>query len=369
MKTLYNTALLIVLTLSCFTIEARERKGKYTKKKEISKNYTIGNHFDLLVDNIYGEVKIETWDKKEVAYQINIISNGDDLEKVEQRLKDIHIAIEESKSKLSLITHIDYNNKKHSTFTSFVKGLINGESTSYNSSHIEINYIIHLPKDADLDITNDYGFIYIDETKGNTRIDSEYGGLIAEALLSSSNDINLDFSSNSDIMHLRQADLNISYSSVHMHHVGYLDLNSDFCSTKIDSVKDINFSIEFGSLAINKGRKIEGSADHVQLKFGEIDQYIDLNMSYGGVKINQIKRGFNLANIQADFAAVKVGVDYSEAFILDVKTSFSSLKGTQAFTPLYSNDDDYKGYNKSKDTTKRISIDANYGSVSVFSAH
>jgi len=349
-------------------MDARERKGKFTEKKEISKQYSIGNHFDLHVDNIYGEVKIETWDKKEVSYQINIISNGDNLEEVKRRLEKIHIGVDESKSKLSLVTHLDANNQKHSTFTSFIKGLFNGDSFSSNS-HIEINYIIHLPKDANLDITNDYGYIYIDETKGNTRLNSDYGGLVAEALLSSSNEINLDYSSKSDIMHLRQAEMNIAYSSIHMHHVGFLDLSADYCTTKIDSIKDINFNVDYGSIVVNKGRKIEGSADYVQLKFGEVEGYLNLNLSYGGVKINRIKKGFTLANIQADYASVKVGVDYSEAFVLDVKTNYANIKGIQDFTSIYSNDDDYRGYNKSKDTSKRISIDADYGSVSIFSSY
>lgn len=368
MKTLYKTTIFILLVLVGFTSEAKHKKGKYTKKKEISNSYAVGNNFNLMVDNVYGEVRIETWDKNEVSYQINIVSNGDNMEKVQQRLNDIHIGVDESKSKLSLITHIDNKKRNSSTFTALVKSWFNGESNS-TRSHIEINYVIRLPKEANLDLTNDYGFIYIDETKGNTRINSDYGGVMADALLSSSNVINLDYSSGSDIVHMRQAEVNLAYSSIHLHHVGFLDLAADYCTTKIDSIKDLTFNIDYGSIAVNRGRKIKGNADYVQVKIGEVEEFVDVNLSYGGVKINHIKKGFSLANIQADYATIKVGIDYSEEFVLDISTNYANIKGVQDFTSVHKDNDDYRGYNKNKDTTKRVSINADYGSVSIFPAN
>lgn len=369
MRTLYKTTAFILLTLFCFNTEARDRKGKYTKKKEISNSYTVNNNFNLMVDNMYGEVRIETWDKNEVAYQINIISNGDNLDKVEERLKNITISKEESKSKLSLVTRLrNEQNRSNSTFTDLVKKFFNNSGLSSNS-HIEINYIIQLPKHAHLDITNDYGYIYIDETKGNTRLNSDYGGIIAEALLSSTNIINMDYASKSDFTHVRQAEMNIAYSSVVLHHVGILDLSADYCTTKIESVKDIRFSVDYGSISINKGRKIIGNSDYVQVRVGVVEELIDLNISYGGLKVNHIQSGFTNANIQTDYATVKVGVDYREEFVLDIRTSYANIKGIQDFTTLYKTDDDYKGYNKNKTASKHISIDADYGSVSIFPAN
>ena len=368
MKTLYKTGLFILIALLSFTTEAKHRKGKYTRKKEVSNSYKVNQNFNLKVDNIYGEVRIETWDKNEVSYQINVISNGDDLEKVEKRLSDIHISVDESKSKLSMVTHVDNRNRENGTFTAFVKNLFNGGGISVKS-HIEINYIIKLPKKANLDITNDYGYIYIDETTGNTRLNSDYGGIRADALLSSTNVINLDYSSGSDIVHLRQADMNIAYTSIHLHHVGALKLSADYCTTKIDSIKNISFGVDYGSISLNRGQKIVGNANYVQIRIGEVEEVVDLSVSYGGLKINRIKEGFNMASINSDYASVKIGVDYSEAFVLDVETSYANLKGVQDFKTLSREEGEYKGYNKSKDTSKRISINADYGNVSIFPAN
>lgn len=366
MKTLYKTTIFILFSVICFNAEAKNRKGKYTEEKHISNQYEVNDHFNLMVDNRYGEVRIETWNKNEVSYEIKIISNGDHLDKVKKRLEGIEISKEESKSKLSLVTRFrDNKNGNHSTFTSLVKSLFNGENMSHNA-HIEVNYIIHLPKQAHLDITNDYGFIYIDETKGDTRLNSDYGGVYADALLSSHNEINLNYSSKSDITHLKQAEMNIAYSSINLHHVGFLNLSADYCTTKIDSIKDIDFSVDYGALSINKGRKIEGSADYVQVKLGEIKELVDVDLSYGGLKINRIMTGFTYANIRTDYATTKVGIDYSEAFILNIKTSYANMKGIQDFNTINSSDNYYKGYNKNSKATKHITIDADYGSVSIF---
>ena len=368
MKTLYKTILLVFLIFAGITAEANERKGKFTETKEISNSYAVSSNFNLVVNNAYGEVKVETWDKNEVSYHINIISNGDNLDRVKERLDDISVSIDESKSKLSLVTRIKHRKNDSSTFTAFVKGLFSGDNVFSKSSHIEINYIIHLPREANLDLTNDYGYIYIDETKGNTRINSDYGGVIAEALLSSSNVINLDYSSKSDIVHLRQAEMNLGYSSIHLHHVGYLDLVADYCTTKIDSIKDMTYNIDYGSISINKSRKIEGNADYVQVKIGEVEDEVNLVLSYGGVKINRMKKGFTNAMIHADYASVKIGVDYEEEFQLNISTDYASIKGIQSFETIYKNDDDFRGYNKNKNSSKHISIDADYGSVSIFRA-
>jgi len=369
MKTLYKTSIFLLLVLVGFTTEAKHKKGKYTKTKEVSNSYSVNGNFNLMVDNVFGEVRIETWDKDEVSYQIHITSNGNDEEDVQRRLDEIHIAVDESKSKLSLVTHVNNRKRTSGTFTEFVKGLINGESRGRSSKlHIEINYVIRLPKHANLDLTNDYGFIYIDETKGNTRINSDYGGIRADALLSSTNVINLDYSSGSDIVHMRQGEMNLGYSSIHLHHVGYLDLAADYCTTKIDSIKDLMFNIDYGSVSVNKGRKVEGNADYVQVKIGEIEEIVDINLSYGGVKVNHIKEGFNLASIHADYASVKLGLDYSEEFIIDITTSYASIKGVQDFTKVNSGRENFRGYNINKESKKRVSVDADYGSVSIFPA-
>lgn len=370
MKTLHKITALILVTLLCFTVEAKDKKGKYTRKKEISNSYSVNSHFDLRVNNMYGEVRIETWDKEEVAYKINIISNGEDLKKVEDRLERIDVSQDESKSKLSLITHIkNGRNHEKSTFTAFVKSLFNGEAFSSGSNHIEINYIIQLPKHANLDITNDYGYIYIGETKGETRLNSDYGGIMAEALLSSSNVINMDYASKSDFNHVRQADMNIAYSSVNIEHAGFLNISADYSTTKIDQVKDIRFNVDYGSISVNTGRKVEGSADYVQVRIGEVEELLDVNLSYGGLKVNHIQEGFNYANIHSDYATVKVGIDYSEEFIVNARTDYANIKGTQDFTTIHKDDENYKGYNKNRDAKKFLTISADYGSVSIFPAN
>lgn len=370
MNTLYKTLLLLCITFGVMKAEAniQNKKGKYTRTKDLSNSYKTNSNFNLYVDNTFGEVKVETWDKDEVSYQINIISNGDNLEAVQERIDQISIELLESKSKLRLETNLGDQSNQNRTFTRFVKDLINWNITKVNN-HIEINYIIHVPKYTNLEINNDYGFIYLGEIKGQTKLISTYGGIVADALLNESNSIDIDYASKSDITHLRKGSINMNYSSLYLHHVGEIDLVADYCTTKIDSAKTIDFNIDYGSLNLEKVQSIHGNCDYVQLKIGEVSNNLDLNISYGGLRLNRLSGSFTSADIQSDYAIVKIGVDTNNPFKIDINADYTGLNGLNDFHVIERTEGDYKGYNLNKETNKKISIDSGYGSVTFFPAY
>ncbi|MGB1294096.1 MAG: hypothetical protein ACPG6V_01350 [Flavobacteriales bacterium] len=369
MKTFYSTIIFIIVSVFCLNTEAseRDRKGKYTRDKVLKNQYEVNSKFSLEVDNTFGEIKVETWDKNEVSYRIEVISNGDDLSEVQDRLDEISIELLESKNRLSLETRLGNQGSKNRTFTGFVKDLFSGNMKN-KTSHIEINYLIYVPKQTNLNLQNDYGYIYLGEIKGNTKINSAYGGLIAHALLSNSNDIYLDYASKSEITHLRRGNVNINYSTLLLHHVGALKLQADYCTTKIDSANTIDFSVDYGSLGLGKVKYVTGSCDYVQVKVEEVVSEFKLNMAYGGLKINRIQSNFDIVDVQSDYATVKLGVENKEAFKINIDTDYASLKGINTYHTIEKSEGRYIGYNKSYETSNEIRVSADYGSVYLFSA-
>ena len=65
--------------------------GKYTKEKKIHKTYNVSSSASLNIDNKYGDISIMTYSGSEIIIDIIIKTNGNDEEKVIEKLKEIDV--------------------------------------------------------------------------------------------------------------------------------------------------------------------------------------------------------------------------------------------------------------------------------------
>lgn len=339
-------------------MEVTANDGKHTKEKKIKKEFNVSATSDLTIDNSYGNVDVTTWNENRVVIEVTVRTNGDDEEKVAEKLDDITVDFEQNSSGVIAKTRFSKESK------SWWKSLFDG----FNNVNMEINYVVKAPVKNNLHLTNDYGGIYVDKTSGNTKINCDYGKIDIGELNGDSNYLNFDYTRNSRIGHVTYAEINADYSDYEVEEAGTLKVNADYTNSKIDKVSRMQFSCDYGSLNIDKVKELKGSGDYLTTKINRVFTSLDVSMDYGSLSIEKVIKGAREVTIKTDYTGVKLGYDNEMAFNFHVNTSYGDISGLDGLNVSKrrqeNTSNEVSGYYGSESGGASINISTDYGSVS-----
>lgn len=331
--------------------------GRHTKEKKISKSYEVAADALLKIDNSYGNIDISTWNENKVQIDVVIKVNGNDEQKVREKLDEIFVKFDKSNQGVSAKTYFD--EEKRSWWD-----MIFGESSNLN---MEVNYFIKAPVTNDMHLINDYGNIYLDKLTGNAKINCDYGSIDIGELLGNSNHINIDYSRDSHLKVVKNAIINADYSEFEIEDAKSLDINADYTKSKIRKVEYLKYNGDYGSLVVDKVRKLDGNGDYVSTKIGQVYQSLDLNIDYGNAEINKVMKGAGDIKIKTNYAGIKLGYASDHPFNFDVQTTYGGVEGLEGFEIQKKNNDsnkkNYSGYHLNSGNSSTINVSSNYASI------
>jgi len=294
-----------------------ELTGKHTKQKKIKKEFKVSADSNLKINNSYGNVDITTWDENRVIIEVIIKTNGNDEDKVEKRLEEINVAFDQKSDGVSAKTRFSKEDK------SWWKEVFGG----FDNVNMEVNYIVKAPVGNHLDINNDYGGIYIDKTTGNARISCDYGKMDIGELRGRSNYLNFDYTRNSHIGFVTNAEINADYSDYEIEEADQLNISADYSNSRLGKVSKVDFNCDYGSVEIDKVKVLIGNGDYLTTKINRIFTSADINLDYGSLSIEKVIKGAKNISIDTDYAGVKLGFDNEMSFNFDIRTSYGSISG------------------------------------------
>ncbi|MFO7718887.1 MAG: hypothetical protein R6W85_00430 [Gillisia sp.] len=359
--TIYKLVLLLALspTIAFCTNSGHDKEfeGRITKEKKVSKKFNVAADAILKIDNSYGNIDISTWDQNTVSIEVFIKTNGNDEEKVQQKLDEIRIEFNQTSAGVSAKTHFS---KESNSFWNML--------FSNNSNvNMEINYIIKAPVTNNVDLRNDYGNIFIDKLKGNSKISCNYGRIDIGELLGTSNHINFDYSRNSHFNYINKAVINSDYSDFTIVEAGSLNINADYTKSHIKKVELIQFTADYGSMNVDKLKRIVGNGDYISVKLGQVFQSADLNLDYGNLEIDKVIKGAGEIKITSSYAGVKIGYAEDHPFQFNINTSYGNVKGMDNFEVDKQNQTttskSYSGYHLNNSAGSTINIKSNYAGI------
>ena len=148
---------------------------------------------------------ITSWDGDTVKMEITIKVNGNDQERVIDKLKSIDVHFETSPVMVSAKTILDKGSQ------SWLQKLTDAWGGS--NLKMEINYVVKVPVTNSINLRNDYGSITLNKIEGNAKINCDYGQIIIGELLGAENFINIDYTNNSTIKYMKAGKINADYSN------------------------------------------------------------------------------------------------------------------------------------------------------------
>lgn len=356
MKATYK--LLFLLLLLPITFYATEKKGKYTKTKEVTKIFNVNKNATLNVTNKYGNIDIVTWKENTINIKVTITTNGNDENKVIKKLNDISIDFSGNNSSVTANTIIE---KNYSSWNLWGKS---------NNVSMEINYEIKMPITNNVNLNNDYGAINIDKLEGSSKINCDYGKLNIGELLNSNNTIHINYTNNSTIQFMKSGEIDADYSSLYIDESGKTKLNADYSQISFGQLAVLVFNCDYGNLKIETVGDINGNSDYMNTSIGKLKGYGNFNIEYGSLKINELESNFKSLKVESSFTPLKFGLNPNNSFNISASLEFGGFKNTNDFTfnkeIKNTTSKYYEGYYNQPNKNATVTIKSSYGSVTFF---
>ncbi|MGS2726371.1 hypothetical protein ACU8DI_07155 [Psychroserpens sp. BH13MA-6] len=360
MKTplLYKFIIALVLIPSLAMANIHDKwKGKHTKEKTIKKEFTVNSDATLKINNSYGNIHITTYEGAMISIEVNIKTNGNDLEKVKEKLEDINIEFEGSRTMVSAKT-LFHKNKSQSWWNW-------GKNNNVN---MEVNYIIKMPISNNVDLNNDYGSIDLDKLEGRANISCDYGKITTKELLADNNSISFDYTNNCYFEYIKSGKINADYSGYTIGKAKYLDINADYTKSEIEIAENVSYNCDYGSIKIDNANNVDGNGDYLTVRLGTIYKNVSIKADYGSIKIDNMAANAGNITIESDYNGITIGYDPAYQFSFDIDLEYASLRDSDDFEfvnrRIESSDKYYEGYRGSASSGNLIRIKSDYGSVS-----
>lgn len=297
----------------------------YQQEKVIEKVYKIGAQDKLSIDNRYGKIKINNWNRNEFKVVVTITAGESSEKRAREAIERVEIQESKSGNQVSFKTVI--SSAESNWISSFL-----GSSGNHE---LKIDYEVYMPAGNELTLANSYGAIETGDRDGKFTVSVKYGSLKTGELRSKSNSIAASYSKAT---------------------IGYLN--------------EGNVAMKYGSLSISEADKVTASLSYSgNSDIGIVNNRANVSLKYsGGFKLGLGSR-IHQANVEAAYSSLAIKPSPSAAFDFSTAVSYGSFDYDKAITKIShetkgNTSSSYSGYwNKSGNNT--VNISAKYGSVTM----
>lgn len=329
--------------------------------KEYHKEYKAETNTTLDINNKYGDVVIQSWDKDQVVIDVKVTVDLPNKEKAEKLLSYIEVQFSESENIISAKTTIDDN----FNFTGW------GDSKKFS-----IDYNVKMPVGTALSLANKYGNTDINELHGLVDLEIKYGNLTA-GKLTRGNEKPL-------------SSINIAYGKGTIDEAGWLDLTIRYAgSFGITNSQALLLDSKYSKLALGETSSIVGESkyDNVRItkinnlvldnaysdvSIEELTKKLTFNGSYGSFSIDYIPVGFEALYTETRYMGVKLGIAESASYSLYSKISYGGLKYNEDNFKnqkriIENNSSEISGtIGNEESPASKVNVTAAYGSVKLY---
>jgi hypothetical protein len=310
-KSVYRTGILLFITLLVIPLTLKAE----AVTKEFHKDFKAGSTTTLDVNNKYGDVVIQSWDKDQVVIDVKITVEMPNQEKAQKLLSYIDVQFSEAGNLISAKTVID----DKFSFTGW------GDSKNFS-----IDYTIRMPAETALTLVNKYGNTDIDQLNGLVSLDIKYGNLTAGKLprgnIKPLNSLNLAYGKGT-IDEAGWLDLTLRYAgSLRIEKSRALLLDSKYSKLSLGETSSMVGESKYDNIRIDKINNMVLDNGYCDIKVGELTKKLTYNGSYGSFEIETIPAGFDNLTTDTRYMGIRLGIDESASYKLNAKLSYGGLK-------------------------------------------
>lgn len=326
MKSKFNLTIALLLVSTMIVGAAGAEYSKTLRKAWPKSGVTA-----LKVTNKFGEVKINEMGGDSVTIKVVITVENPTGTRAKELIDMIRVNFQKSGTMVIAETQMDDNFKSKQSF--------------------RIDYLINIPKDRDLDITNRYGNVIVNELEAKGTFNVSYGNLTAGNLKAPSGNparIVVNYGK-ADIESVNAANMEFKYSKLYAGEIAELVLDTKYSTVNLHKTRNLTLDSKYDGINIDEIDKLKSVSKYTNYKIGLLTGSFDLDTGYGSVRISKVDAKFEKINIVNSYGGINIGLNE-----LNYK-----LKAECSYCDVVYPTNRYKG-DKIRDG-QRVSIEGNVG--------
>jgi hypothetical protein len=326
MKSIFNlTITLLLISTLCVNATGAE----FTK--QFSRGWTKSSVTALKINNRFGEVKINDMGGDSVTIKVVITVDNPSGTKAKELLDKIQVSFNKSGGLVSAETKIEENFRSKQSFS--------------------INYLINVPKDRELNITNRYGNVVVNELDAKGYFEVSYGSLTTGNIKSpAGNPLKIIVNyGKANLGTINEANLEFKYSKLYADEINRLVLDTKYSTVNLHKTVNLTLDSKYDGVNIDEVGNLKSVSRYTNYKIGALSGSFDLDTGYGSVRIGKVDQKFEKIQIVNSYGGINIGLNE-----LNYK-----IKADCSYCDVVYPTDRYKG-DKIRDG-QRVSIDGNVG--------
>lgn len=328
------------------------------KIKSIEKTFYLVKDGLLEINNSFGNVNIQTWDKPSVYIKVTVEVTGGNDDQILKQLNNIEVDFSASSSKVSARTAInEINSSNWNWFKNNAR------------TNMKINYEIRMPDTATLNVYNDYGTISLDRLLGPATLQCDYGRIAVNHLLNENNLIKADYTTNSHVNYMKAGTIKADYSAFKIYGAERIDVSGDYSKFSFELVKNLEYNTDFSTIKVDKATTINGRGDYTTQQLGTIERSVEINSDFGSITVDRMGSQFKNVTIKSEYTKVNIGYDAAASFDFTARAAYASLNldsGLQITRSDVDNTTKTKaGYSTKSQSGNTVELRSEFGSITL----
>ena len=347
MKTALKIIVLLAMVLLFSGMKVVQARDEFTKK--IQKDFTVNPNDKLILDNKYGNIQCLNWEKNSVSIEVTITVLAHDQDDANKLFDRISIVFNNPDGVVEARTVMQ-------------------EGRTPGNSHFSIDYKVNMPVTLNLDLSNKYGDVFINELSGKGNLKLGYGNMDINKLSNSDNLLDIKYSK-VDVESMKGAVVMLKYSEMQLGYAGSIMLDSKYSDLDADKVVFLNIIFEGGKLSTENSSTLMSKSKYSDLKINRLEKNLNLDIQYGSCTIAEMPADFTDIVIKNRYANVDIGISPEASYSLEANLKYCDLDFPEEMARLSQkiiqyDDHTYIGrVGRSENSGSKVKIDSEYGNV------
>ncbi len=349
-----NYLLSIILLIVSFSIYSI---GDATKN--IHKEYSVKNGYNMMVENKFGDIDIYNWDKDQITIDVTILVEHINDEKAQHLLDYINVEFYESDNEIKAIT----------TFNEGFDKITNSIFT-VGSKEFSIDYKINMPDYMNIIISNKYGNMFVSKVSGLTRLNMKYGNIKIIEMLNEKqepmNKVELGYG-NITIDKCTWLKVDIKYSNADIDNSNNLDINSKYSKLNIGNTESCTIDSKYDTYNFKKVSRLQIETEYSKYKIGQLDKKFIVESKYTNFNVNSVDQNFENISIENQYGSIKLNIDENASYKIEGEAKYCKIfyPDNSSVSRIIENTEmQVNGIvGDNKNTTSKVKIDTKYGHV------
>lgn len=283
--------------------------------KNLHKEYNADENTLLVIQNKFGDVDINNWDKNQVSIDVTITVDHRNEEKAKELIDYIDVKFNQTGNTIEAITQIDDKFSKWNF------------SFNDNEKEFSIDYKVNIPKNIKVDLTNKYGSLFINEIEGHAKINVKYGNLKINKInrdVKPHNEIYLGYS-NGTIEECQWLSLTIKYSKLEIEQSKALIAVTKYSKLYVDKASSIVSESKYDEYRIGKVTNFVSSSAYTGIDINELYKKLEIDNRYGGIDVDYVPANFEEIDIENEYGNIDIGIDPNASYMIDGYAKYADI--------------------------------------------